>query len=200
MSTAHIDNATNKGVTLYCRMTVELRAKVQREAESRGESASMVVREAIREYFERKLLCASRSAPNSGMNENIGGTGVQMAATTDAALQEEDCLRGPGSSLEPNVSPQRCQPEMAIKFELGGTQHGQEQGNVKQGSSEKVRFRVSPYSRQFTIRKRGDRPDAPWYFVSIVRGKRFHHSLKTTDRKVAILRVRALVLPILDAF
>lgn len=43
-----------KDETLYCRMTPAMKRQLDQEATRRGESASSVVREALREYFERR--------------------------------------------------------------------------------------------------------------------------------------------------
>jgi predicted DNA-binding protein len=44
----------SKDETLYCRMTSDLKERVESAARLRGESASVIVREALREYFEAK--------------------------------------------------------------------------------------------------------------------------------------------------
>jgi hypothetical protein len=43
-----------KEETIYLRLTAELRRQLDAEAERRGEALSVIVREALREYFERK--------------------------------------------------------------------------------------------------------------------------------------------------
>jgi len=42
---------SNKDETLYCRMDAALKARIDTEAGRRGESASVIVREALRAYF-----------------------------------------------------------------------------------------------------------------------------------------------------
>lgn len=54
---------SNKDETLYCRLDAALKARIEAEASTRGESASVVVREALREYF------ASRSATGGQLRE-----------------------------------------------------------------------------------------------------------------------------------
>lgn len=46
-------------------------------------------------------------------------------------------------------------------------------------------FRVPGRSLRFTLRKRRPGRWEPWYFVSIVAGRRFHHSTQATDVKLA---------------
>jgi len=52
------------------------------------------------------------------------------------------------------------------------------------------RFRVAGYSRQFSLSKRVPERYEPWYLVSIIKGRRFHHSLETADAKLAEDRAR----------
>jgi hypothetical protein len=52
-----------KDETLYCRMTPAMKRQLDQEAERRGESASSVVREALREYFERRAPEPLRETP-----------------------------------------------------------------------------------------------------------------------------------------
>ena len=52
-----------KDETLYCRMTPAMKRQLDQEAERRGESASSVVREALREYFERRTPEPLRETP-----------------------------------------------------------------------------------------------------------------------------------------
>lgn len=43
-----------KEQTLYCRISADMKERVEREGRLRGESASVIVREALREYFDAK--------------------------------------------------------------------------------------------------------------------------------------------------
>jgi len=43
---------SSKDTTLYCRVGADMKDKIEREARLRGESASVIIREALREYFE----------------------------------------------------------------------------------------------------------------------------------------------------
>jgi len=52
-----------KDETLYCRMTPAMKRQLDQEATRRGESASSVVREALREYFERRTPEPLRETP-----------------------------------------------------------------------------------------------------------------------------------------
>lgn len=52
-----------KEETLYCRMTADMKARVETEARLRGESSSVIVREALREYFEAKGERELRETP-----------------------------------------------------------------------------------------------------------------------------------------
>jgi len=52
-----------KEETLYCRMSSEMKARVETEAKRRGESASVIVREALREYFEAKAATVAAKFP-----------------------------------------------------------------------------------------------------------------------------------------
>lgn len=52
-----------KDETLYCRMTPAMKRQLDQEATRRGESASSVVREALREYFERRTPEPIRETP-----------------------------------------------------------------------------------------------------------------------------------------
>lgn len=52
-----------KDETLYCRMTPAMKQQLDQEATRRGESASSVVREALREYFERRTPEPLRETP-----------------------------------------------------------------------------------------------------------------------------------------
>lgn len=59
-------------------------------------------------------------------------------------------------------------------------------------------FRVPGYSKRFSLRKRAEGRFEPWYLVSIIRGRRFHHSLETPDAKLAEERARVkYILPAL---
>lgn len=51
-----------KDTTLYCRITNDLKEQLDREARLRGESASLIVREALREYFAAKTGSSETSA------------------------------------------------------------------------------------------------------------------------------------------
>lgn len=69
-----------KNTTLYCRMTEDLKEQVEREATLRGESASVIVREALREYFEAKETPALNEQPatppaKSRPKQSKGGSG-----------------------------------------------------------------------------------------------------------------------------
>jgi hypothetical protein len=69
-----------KNTTLYCRMTEDLKEQVEREAALRGESASVIVREALREYFEAKEKPALNERPatppgKSRPKQSKGGSG-----------------------------------------------------------------------------------------------------------------------------
>ena len=44
----------SKDEKLFVRLSAELRERIQAEAKARDESESVIVREALREYFERK--------------------------------------------------------------------------------------------------------------------------------------------------
>jgi len=54
-----------KDETLYCRMTPAMKRQLDQEAERRGESASSVVREALREYFERRAPAPLHETPTA---------------------------------------------------------------------------------------------------------------------------------------
>lgn len=41
----------NKDVTLYCRVTPDMKDRVEQAAAARGESVSVIVRDALRAYF-----------------------------------------------------------------------------------------------------------------------------------------------------
>jgi len=51
-------------------------------------------------------------------------------------------------------------------------------------------FRVPGFSKKFCLRKRAAGRFEPWYLVSVIRGRRFHHSLETHEIKVAEERAR----------
>jgi hypothetical protein len=57
-----------KDETLYCRMTPAMKRQLDQEAERRGESASYVVREALREYFTRREMLPACGTPNAIKN------------------------------------------------------------------------------------------------------------------------------------
>ena len=72
-----------KNTTLYCRMTEDLKEQVEREAALRGESASVIVREALREYFEAKATAALKERPatppaKSRPKQSNGGGGGRL--------------------------------------------------------------------------------------------------------------------------
>lgn len=51
-------------------------------------------------------------------------------------------------------------------------------------------FRVPGYSKEFCLRKRSAGRFEPWYLVSEIRGRRFHHSLETHEIKAAEMTAR----------
>lgn len=60
------------------------------------------------------------------------------------------------------------------------------------------RFRVAGFTREFSLTKRAAGRFEPWYLVSIINGRRFHHSLKTADVKLAEDKARVqYILPAL---
>lgn len=60
------------------------------------------------------------------------------------------------------------------------------------------RFRVAGFTREFSLTKRAPGRFEPWYLVSIIKGRRFHHSLETADAKLAEDRARVkYILPAL---
>ena len=56
----------NKDETLYCRLTPAMKARIETEASSRGESVSLIVREALEDYLA--ALDAERKATEESAN------------------------------------------------------------------------------------------------------------------------------------
>ncbi|MBM3729123.1 MAG: ribbon-helix-helix protein, CopG family [Acidobacteria bacterium] len=77
-----------KTETLYCRLSSELKNRVEREARLRGESASVVVREALREYFDAKESTQAHEQPTpfrAGLNSPAPAATPAEAAAAQVA-------------------------------------------------------------------------------------------------------------------
>ena len=98
-----------KDETLYCRMTPAMKRQLDQEAERRGESASSVVREALREYFERRTpeplletpppygghAATKAEPPTPDTKKSRGLPGFAAALSLAAMLLLAGCATGP---------------------------------------------------------------------------------------------------------